>query len=357
MLTRLIRSAHWVTFTGVVALLVGLGWDAVLHRLDPGLAEREGVFNLSNPGHVLFAGGIAVVVAGMTLFLLGRLAGWQGQRAARRTLLAVPPIALVALAAVSFGVAMASGSSLSGRHTHTTEEVHVHDDGMVHNHEEHQAFVAAQGGASQQAGHDHGQAGAALAKSDDGQSRHQHGEDIPISGADLIKLQDQLVAARAGTEQYQDVRVALRDGFIQVTQDLPGIAAHFVSARYLADGVFDPAKPEILLYAKLDGLWKLVGLSYLSPHNGTETAPEGFAGPLDVWHYHTGLCFQGQRVISNSLDQSQCQARGGRFTANTGWMAHLWLYDEGPEGLFAHENSLLKGSGAVLTRADIAAMQ
>lgn len=38
-------------------------------------------------------------------------------------------------------------------------------------------------------------------------------------------------------------------------------------------------------------------------------------------------------------------------------MAHLWLYSESPEGLFAHQNSALKGSGAVVTRAEIAAMR
>jgi hypothetical protein len=38
-------------------------------------------------------------------------------------------------------------------------------------------------------------------------------------------------------------------------------------------------------------------------------------------------------------------------------MMHLWLYYESPEGLFSHENSRLKGSGAVLSRAELAAMQ
>src|SRR6266852_4670050 len=50
---------------GVVALLSGLALDAYLHAKDPTLAHREGIFTLSNPGHVLLGAGIALVVVGL----------------------------------------------------------------------------------------------------------------------------------------------------------------------------------------------------------------------------------------------------------------------------------------------------
>src|SRR3712207_5103233 len=61
---KLISLSPSVVSVGVVTLLAGLAWDAILHRLDPDLAAREGLFALTNPGHVLFGGGVAVIVAG-----------------------------------------------------------------------------------------------------------------------------------------------------------------------------------------------------------------------------------------------------------------------------------------------------
>ena len=61
---RLLRTVL-VGAGGLVLLVTGLAWDAVLHARDPGLAASEGVFAPSNPGHVLAGTGIALVAVGL----------------------------------------------------------------------------------------------------------------------------------------------------------------------------------------------------------------------------------------------------------------------------------------------------
>ena len=112
------RAGPWLTVAGNVALLIGLGWDAVLHRLDPGLAVREGIFTLGNPGHALFAAGLALVSLGAGLFLLGRAVDRFPCSRLRRVVLLVPVAALVALAAAGVGLAATGDGGLIGDHDH-----------------------------------------------------------------------------------------------------------------------------------------------------------------------------------------------------------------------------------------------
>src|SRR4029077_15772950 len=65
-----------------------------------------------------------------------------------------------------------------------------------------------------------------------------------LSYSDMLKLtqptEDQLEAAKEATRKYKDVNVAVADGFVQVTPDVPGEGFHYLNPTRV-DCTFDPA--------------------------------------------------------------------------------------------------------------------
>jgi hypothetical protein len=95
-----------------------------------------------------------------------------------------------------------------------------------------------------------------------------------------LTLQE-LARARRATAKYHDVANALAAGYVDANLYTPGEGFHYVKES-LIDTTFDPARPEVLLYANCgdDGL-RLVAVEYLSPDSAPP--PEGFTGDADVW--------------------------------------------------------------------------
>jgi hypothetical protein len=328
MFARLTGSAPWVTLSGVIGLLIGLGWDAALHRLDPELAAREGVFAPSNPGHLLFGGGIALTVAGMALFLAGRAVAWQGRSRGRWAALGGSAVALLALAGVSFGVAATSGGGLTGGPRH------VHEDGTVHTHEQHETFVAQQQGEPAGAhAHDGAQAAvsAAVAKG----VTHDHGDAVAVTSAELEAAAKLAADVRTGAARLSDFATAQREGYRQITAGRNGLA-HYLNQTYLTDGrVLDPERPESLMYFRMpDGEMKLVGVMFLMPPG--EPGPR-VGGALTAWHAHDNLCYSTRTGIITALTNAagQCPA-GTVYRGKTPEMMHVWLVDN-PNGVFGDE--------------------
>jgi hypothetical protein len=168
---------------------------------------------------------------------------------------------------------------------------------------------------------------------------------------EVAGLRSELDAARQFALDHNTPEKAQAAGFYNTTNDVPFMGAHFLNNEYLLDGVFDPAKPEGLLFSRLgnpEGEWQLVGVWYLlvpgvNPGVTDTTPPEGFAGKLDLWHAHYGLCTRAG-VISENNTFEGCQADSGRWIGDLRWMMHVWVHPEvmdNPEGVFVYLNQAL----------------
>lgn len=94
-------------------------------------------------------------------------------------------------------------------------------------------------------------------------------------------------ASRA-LRRYRNTAVAAADGY-QVN-GIVGNDFHAANSRYASDGrIFDPARPESLVYARAAGRPVLLGAVYEMPDFGRSGPAIG--GPLTPWHAHENICF------------------------------------------------------------------
>lgn len=176
---------------------------------------------------------------------------------------------------------------------------------------------------------------------------HDSGAPIPpeleMTTDELAELVTQLTTLREFATAHADVNAACAAGFVSDRIQTPNMGSHFYKPAWIGDG-FDPARPEILLYARADGTmpsgpvgqcrdgtWdgepmELVGTSFIIPPAviGSEH-PETFAGPLDNWHIHYNLCRGANEGRDTFLPRSECESRGGSFSEALGWMIHAWV--------------------------------
>ena len=335
MFARMIASAPWITAAGTVVLLVGLIWDVVLHTLDPLLATRESIFTLGNPGHALLGAGIALTVAGTTLYLVGRGLAWREGAAVRALFSLAGAGAIVALAAVTFGTAATGGGLMQGHSHHALGALgDLGAAAMDHPHEAGAADHAHMPGSQMavRAGSGAGHLGTGVGVD------HGHGHGPAHASGPAVTTEQLLAAARlveqvrAGTRRFADISVALAEGYTQSTPERRGFA-HFHNRRYASDGrILEPERPESLVYYRgSDGQRMLAGVMFLMPSG--QKGPQ-IGGPLTVWHSHEGLCYAGARVAALATGDGTCPT--GTVLREVPEMMHVWLMDN-PGGVFADD--------------------
>ncbi len=168
-----------------------------------------------------------------------------------------------------------------------------------------------------------------------------HGTGVPVTYEELTTTAGMLETARQATVKYQDVRAAEADGYKAYGPDVPGMGIHYVGPH---SGRFDVERPNILLYEKnsaLPGGYALVGVSYLlAAEEGADGQPENppFPKSLASWHRHENICVLPDRSTPTGLTEDQCRVQGGKFTPETQWMIHAWIWKGSPTGVFSPTN-------------------
>jgi hypothetical protein len=305
-----------------------------------------------------------VVIVGVSAVVLFRPA--VAQRTVRPSLgVAGIGVTGVAIAVVS---TMALSPSFASEHVHgEAEEGRDHEAAMTAPGHDHEAMTAegedqAGGDAAAAATGEHveghtdvviaADGSSACEQSNvavEGNSGHGHRGPVPFEPMDAATratLSTQVAQANTVVLRYPTVAAAEAGGYRRITPYVPCIAAHYINGGLL-DATFDPANPEILLFAGTDPDSQIVGLSYLN-FTGPDNEPDGFAGSTDPWHVHRQLCIGGGGVLGDeNTDAEACEARGGRVVPLDGlWMSHMWNVPgwESRWGLFSSEHPDLGGT-------------
>jgi len=167
----------------------------------------------------------------------------------------------------------------------------------------------------------------------------------PLDAEGRARLAEQLAAAQTVVDRYPTVADAEAAGFTRASVYVPCIAAHYLAPDRDSFDEFDPAEPQMLLFAGTDPDSELVGLSY--SNISTDGPPDGFEGPNDVWHAHEQLCMKPGLVLGvETAEKDACEARGGVLVdTSNDWMMHMWNVPqwENRWGMFASEHPDLGG--------------
>ncbi|HEX9312169.1 MAG TPA: hypothetical protein VGA30_05020 [Actinomycetota bacterium] len=307
---------------GITVTLIAVIGDLVAHTLDPLAHEHEELVVLSargnSPWHLLLFAGILVTAVGAIRWANHLGSDWGNLLGAAMVLLLVAAVGLGTWAGwqartPSVTLASGAGSQAAGAHVHTAAA-----DAVPANARAGEAGSGAEGASI---------------------TGHVHGTPGSVSPQESQILSRQIAAAKSATAKYRSLAAAKADGYIQVTQFIPGLGLHLANLG-ISNRIFDPARPQVLLYQPdRSGKLVLVGVAYSIAHTGLDDPqPAGFAGNADVWHFHQDLCFLPTGSVTITPGAQPCRKMGGYFQAKTAWLLHAWIWKTNPDGLFTENN-------------------
>src|SRR5262249_52825415 len=151
------------------------------------------------------------------------------------------------------------------------------------------------------------------------------------------------------------VKDAEAAGYHRAGPFLPGLGTHYVGGRMGRGGSAltddDILHPSTIIYDGTKPDSPIAGFMYISMSMGPSgNEPEGFAGPNDHWHYHTGICLVAgpngameALGFDGSITEASCKTKRGNWIAATQYLLHVWTVPgyTNPLGVFAHTNPAL----------------
>ncbi|MGH7617894.1 MAG: hypothetical protein ACREPM_11745 [Gemmatimonadaceae bacterium] len=187
-------------------------------------------------------------------------------------------------------------------------------------------------------------------------TQHNMAAEVPLANLPVetrVKLLHQLSLTMDVIKKYPTVKDAEAAGYRRAGPFIPGLGTHYVGGRSgrgsaLSDD--DILHPSTIIYVGNAPTSPIAGFMYISSVMAGAPEPEGFAGPNDHWHYHTGICLvrgpngaQEALGFDGSITQDGCKAKSGNWVATTQYLLHVWTVPgySNPLGVFAHANPAL----------------
>lgn len=182
---------------------------------------------------------------------------------------------------------------------------------------------------------------------------HHAATDEPLTAEERVLLAQQLASTAELVERYPTLGDAEAAGWTRQGPFGAALGVHYMAPLEAGSfnvamgegGTMDPANmpTPMLIFDGLEPNAPLAGFMYMA--YGTQSEPEGFAGPNDHWHYHK-LCYKVENGMPTSLlgaddiTEEECNAAGGQWVENTGYMVHVWSVPgyESPDGMFSELN-------------------
>jgi hypothetical protein len=341
-----------VVVFGLVITFIGLGVDAYKHNNGVG---EETLLSFTNPGHVVAGIGLAIAAAAALCgFTVAMLRSVSSAKDVTRRFVPITAAWVAVAASVVTSITYIGATGATVGHSHdTSASVSTISSDQVQTGDPAATSVGSStvdsNGASTST-HKHDQGKQPTFSQIEASTYSQLASQFPsntMTAADYTLFKQQVEQVRAFADTIKTSDDARAAGYSIKTGDIPYMGEHWISDSLVVKGVFDPSHPQGLLFSKVDdGPSRLVGVWFLMVPglngNTRDVEPAGFAGNLDLWHAHSGLCFTGPGAATENETKASCDAKHGiSFTPDLRWMMHVWVVDghENPDGVFHYLNS------------------